>query len=270
MNTRVRALLLASILVPSLAPAGERVERVLVPIASRFDPVPWAGNRYATAVATAPAWLAMEERPEIVYGQVQTEGILDEDNLLCVRSRAFGFATESFAWAEERTMRRYTLAVAKRVDRNAAIGIAYTWCASDDDDLDAVDSWDIGLAWKPHPRIDLVANGRNLFRTEFGEFKLGRIYEAGARAALLPNALFVFAEARRFAGDDFGDIIPVFGAEYEPFGFLTLRGRADTESTQGLNIELTYGSSSIGFHYLFRKGEEDGSLAYLKLHVPRR
>jgi hypothetical protein len=263
-------LLLALLVLPAVASPAERPEEVLVGTIARFDPVPQAGNRYASAVATAPAWLVMEERPEIVYGQVDTEGVFDEDNLLCVRSRVFGFATESFAWTEERTMRRYTLSVAKRLDRNAAIGIAYTWCASDDADLDAVDSWDLGLAWKPLPRIDLAANARNLLRTEFGEFKLGRIVEAGARAALLPNALFVFAEARRFAGDDLADVVPVFGAEFEPFGFLTLRGRADTESTQGLNIELTYGSSSIGFHYLFRKGEEDGSLAYLKLHIPRR
>lgn len=258
------------LLLPGAAFAEERPEDVLVGIANRFDPVPWAGNRYASAVVTAPAWLALEERPELLYGLTQADGILDDENVLFVRSRGLGFATESFPWTEERSMRRYQVAIARRLDRGVAVGVSYLWCASEDDELDELDSWDASLAWQASARIQLVANVRNILRTELGPIELGRIYEAGARATLLPRWLALFAEARRFAGEEWDDVDPVFGAETEPFGFLKLRGRAGTDDTQGLGIEIVYSSSSIGFHYRFAKGEEDGSFAYVKLHIPHR
>jgi hypothetical protein len=257
------------LLLPTCAIGAARPEEVLVGLASRFDPVPWAGNRYSSAVATAPAWLAMEDRPEIAYGQVAADGIYDKENLLFVRSRVVGFATESLPLADGRDMRRYQVSIARRFHPTAALGLSYMWTSSEDDDLDRLDSWDAGLAWQPAGRVQVAANVRNLLRTELGEVTLGRIYEAGVRAAVFPRRLALFAEARRFAGEEIDEIAPVFGIEAEPLGFLKLRGRTDTEGTEGLGIEITYSSSSIGFHYIFAEGDEEGSFAYIKLHIPR-
>jgi len=266
---RLLVLFLPAILIGgSVAAAEPRQEDVLVGIASRFDPVPWAGNRYASAVFTSPASLGLVERPELLYGQLRTDGALDEENVFCVRSRGFGFATESFSWTEERTMRRYTVALARRTGVGTAVALAYTYHRSDDDDLDALSSWDAAFAWTDGKRLSLTGAGRNLFRTKLGEKKLGRIWEGALRVDAVPHRLGFFAQARWFAGDDWDEMVPIFGIEGTPLSFVTLRGRADTDGNQGLGIELLYGSASVGFHYHFTDGAEEGSFAYVKLHVP--
>ncbi|MFH1277816.1 MAG: hypothetical protein ABIK65_05510 [Candidatus Eisenbacteria bacterium] len=265
-----RALSLLFFLFVAHAVPGEgRDEEVLVGAASRFDPVPWAGNRFSTAVLTAPGWLGLVERPELLYGQLSSEGILDGDNLLCVRSRGFGFATESFHVLEDRETRRYVVALGRLFTRGWAVGLSYSWYSSDDGDLDDLTSWDIGIAGRPHPRIEVSATGRNLLRTELGPKELGRFYEAGVRGFLVPRRLTLFAQARHFRGDDYEEMIPVGGVEFFPTTYLALRGRADTDGNQGLGIEIIFDTASIGFHYRFEEGRENGSLAYVKLHVPR-
>jgi hypothetical protein len=260
------------VLLPLLLPAAllgsVRGEEALVSIASRMDPVPWAGNRFAGAVLTAPGWLGLEERPEILYGRPMTDGETDGESVLSVRSRGFGVATESARWGENREMRRYAVVAARPVSPSAALALSYTWYTSEDDDLDGLSSWDLGLAWRASRRVQVSATGRNLLRAELGDAKLGRYAEAGIRVVLLPPSLACFAEARRLAGDRFDDVAPSFGAEWDPIRFLRLRGRTDTMGNRGLGVEIEYGSSSVGFHYLFSGGAQDRSYAYVKLHVP--
>jgi hypothetical protein len=165
-------------------------------------------------------------------------------------------------------MRRYAVVAARRVSPSAALALSYTWYTSDDGDLDGLSSWDLGLAWRASRRVQVSATGRNLLRAELGDVRLGRYAEAGIRVVLLPSSLACFAEARRLAGDRFDDVAPGFGAEWEPLRSLRLRGRADTLGRQGLGVEIEYGSSSVGFHYLFSGGAQDRSYAYVKLHVP--
>lgn len=265
-----QALSLLFFLLLAGAARGEgRPEDLLVGLASRYDPVPWAGNRFASAVLTAPGWLGLVERPELLYGQLESEGIVDGDNLLGIRSRGFGFATESLHLLEDREARRYLVALGRRVSREAAVTLAYSWYSSNDGDLDDLTSWDIGIAGRWRSRIEYSLTGRNLLRTEFGPIELGRFYEAGVRGMVFPRKLTLFAQTRHFRGDDFGELVPVGGVEFFPTNYLALRGRADTEGSQGLGIEIIFDTASIGFHYLFQEGEEDGSFAYLKLHVPR-
>lgn len=268
MNRKLPILVFA--LLAFSVPAGaERNEAVLLGIAARFDPVPWAGNRFSTAVISAPGWLGMLDRPEVLYGQVTSEGPFDKDNLLCVRSRGFGFATESFHWGDSLETRRYMVAVGHRLGANAAVAIAYSWFGSDDPDLDALTSWDAGFAYRLGWRLEASLTGRNLLRTGFGGFELGRFYEAGLRATVIDRKLTLFGQGRHYRGDDFDEIVPVFGAEFFPMNYLTLRARADTDGNQGLDIEIVFETASVGFHYRFVDGAEDGSLAYVKLHVPR-
>ncbi len=265
----VFVLLFAAVLLPRGSGAGLRPEEVLVGVAERFDPVPWAGNRYASAVLTAPAWLSLEDRPEVLYGRLDMDGLLDGETVLCIRSKSFGFATESFHWTEERKLRRYVFALSRRINRDLAVGVSYAWHVSKDEELDELSSWDGSVAWTPHWRVELSGAGRNLMRTDFGPLELGRIYEAGARFIVWDRRLNGFVQARRFAGDDAGEIVPIFGAELFPRRYVTLRGRADTDGHQGLGIELRFDTASIGFHYQFSDGEEDGVFAYARLHTPR-
>lgn len=263
-------LLLAGLLLPGGSHAGPRPEEVLIGVAERFDPVPWAGNGYASAVLTSPAWISLEDRPEVLYGRLDMDGILDGETVLSIRSRSFGFATESFHWTDDRKLRRYVFALSRIIDRNLAIGLSYAWHVSKDDDLDELSSWDGSVAWIPHWRVELSGTGRNLKRTDFGPLELGRIFEGGARFIVWDRRLNGFVQARHFAGDDPDEIVPILGAEFFPRRYVTLRGRADTDGHQGLGIELRFDTASIGFHYQFSDGEEEGAFAYAKLHAPRR
>jgi hypothetical protein len=248
--------------------AQDRNETLLIGLFSRFDPVPWAGNGYASAVVTSPGFLAFRNRPEILYGRMQSDGFLDGDEAVAVRSKQFGFATESLHASDSLEMRRFTVAFSQMVRPGFAIGLSYTWHTSDDDDLDELSSWDAGFGWVPHRRLQLSGTGRNLLRTEYLGIETGRSYELGARSPLVRETLSVFAQARYFAGDSWDEIVPEGGVEYRPFDFLQLRGRADTGGRQALGVELIYGSSSIGFHYAFADGSEEASFAYVKLHGP--
>jgi len=250
------------------AAADDRDETLLIGLFSRYDPVPWAGNGYASAVATSPGFLGFRDRPEILYGRMQSDGFLDGDEVVAVRSKQFGFATESIHVSDQAEMRRFTLAFSRMIRPGFAIGLAYTWHTSEDDDLDALSLWDFGFGWVPHRRLQVSGTGRNLLRTEYRGVETARSYELGLRTPLIQETIFLFAQARYFAGDSWNEIVPEGGVEYRPFDFLQLRGRADTGGRQALGLELVYGSSSIGFRYTFDQGNEEASFAYVKLHVP--
>ncbi|MBN1826049.1 MAG: hypothetical protein JW958_07270 [Candidatus Eisenbacteria bacterium] len=266
LHVSMALLLLVALLLPAAA-VGERLEDALLGVAQHYDPVPWAGNRTASAILTSPADLAVFDHPELSYGRTAREGGEDEEGVFCVRSKWVGFAVETLEPFEGEGYRRYTFAFARPLSRKLAAGVAYTRIGSAEGDLDGYGHWDAGAAWRPVGSLEIAANGRGLTREELGTRKPGRIWEGAVRLDLSKERLALYTQARHFAGDDFmEETRPLFGAEYRPWSSLILRGWSDTDRNRGLGLEFNFGTSSIGFHYRFTGGDEDISYSYFKLH----
>ena len=170
LHVSMALLLLVALLLPAAA-VGERLEDALLGVAQHYDPVPWAGNRTASAILTSPADLAVFDHPELSYGRTAREGGEDEEGVFCVRSKWVGFAVETLEPFEGEGYRRYTFAFARPLSRKLAAGVAYTRIGSAEGDLDGYGHWDAGAVWRPVGSLEIAANGRGLTREELGTRK---------------------------------------------------------------------------------------------------
>ncbi len=262
--------LILSFLFPVAAPADLPAELLVGPV-SRFGPYPWAGDAAATAVYSSPGELGLAVSPEILFGRFSTDGLFDEDDVLFIRSRRFGFGVESMSIEPDRKMKRYVASLASPVGNTSALGVSYSLFTSDDPDLDDLTSLDISLAFRPAGKLLAVFAARNINETELGDRKVERYYEGGLRSNHFRKRLGLFVQARIEAGDKLRDGDYVGGVEYRALSWLLLRARVDDREEPAGGAEILFDSFAIGFQYFqdSRVGD-DGGFTYFRLMSSRR
>ncbi len=243
-------------------------ERLIGP-AERFDPGGAAGDRTALAVIRAPAFLALEERPEVMFGRLQTDGSFDGDGTLYIRSRRFGFGTESIHFEGEESARRYTVSLASRYDPRTAIGVTYTFYTSDDADMGDLSSIDLSYGVRTSGRMAFLFAARNLGRAAFRDERIDRFYETEVSILVAGGRGGLYIRGRMSENTSPRDAAFFAGASFAAGRTLLFRARVDDEGDVAAGVELLLRRFALGFSWLSGGEGGPGGLSYFRMFAFR-
>ncbi len=264
-------LLVSILLILATAPllwSAESPVGYLISPLQRFDPVSPATNPGASAVATAPALLIMNNRPELLFGYFSAKGTFEDDQAFYVRTKRIGFGTESVHIDGEEGMRRYTLTLANLYGARSALGISYTLHSSTDKELRELNSLDMNFALRPIDSIGLVLTARNLGRTRFRGERINRFYEAGVGASAARGRIGFFLHGRLVEDDSIREGDLYIGGHLYTSKSLLLHGRIDNNREVVTGAEIRFAQFAVGFNYFTNNGE-DGGFSYFRMFALR-
>jgi len=235
----------------------------------RFDPIGPAGNYTATAAIAAPAVISLDTRPEFMFGHLSTNGSFDGDDVFFLRSKRFGFATESVHREGEEGMRRYTLSMSNRYNATSAMGVTYTHHTSADPDLDDLSSLDLSIAVHPRPSIGALLVARNVGRTKFRGGHIERFFEGGVNTSHYGGRFGLFLHGRLDEGDSLDKGSLYAGGHLLVGRSLLLRGKIDDRSEIVTGAEVILSQFAVGFNYYTGDDGGDGGISYFRMFALR-
>ncbi len=229
---------------PLVAQDDLQLERFLLRPSISIDSV--SNSDDTTALYINPAGLSLHPiQAGYFYGRNIDKGI--EDHTIFLNLFGASFSTQWRFAPNGQKIRRYTVGTGLGSTELLSLGFAFSWFDSTDSDLDAYQSFDLGLLFRPHRSLSFGLVGKNLTEVKIKNSNLRHRWNIGLSLRPLIyfplnryyDKLTLSCETTWVAGENIRTLIPRYLIEFLPINGFTFYTGIDYQENFFMGIRFS-------------------------------